>query len=73
MSGSGSNGEIGLEMQIEMEIGWNSSDEALKLINKTSPDDRCASKCTGSPLDGGNLAKLSSAQKITNKIRKIRI
>ena len=64
-------------MQIELEIGWNSRDEAsredLKLINKTSPDDRCASKCTGSPTDGGNLAKLSSAEKIAKNIRKIRM
>ena len=58
-------------MQIELEIGWNSSDDAsredLMLINKTSPDDPCASKCTGSPTDGGNLAKLSSAEKIATK------
>ena len=64
-------------MQIELEIGWNFSDEAsredLKLINKTSPDDCCAGKCTGSPTDGGNLAKLSSAEKIAKNIRKIRI
>ena len=55
-------------MQIELELGgiavMRRRGTEDKLINKTLPDDRCASACTGSPLDGGNLGKLSSAEKI---------